>query len=528
MDSYLLKTTCSACSKAVGIGWAFCGYCGNVIDNDGSRVTLSLSLEQLLKEKEFSNSPKVLNRFVDKLKTTISNPLDKGDEVKVANLSPFLFIVANNEVRTKKIDDVRLDNEQGAIKKDNKGYYYVNDYQSAVVNAKVLQQGKRHYFVNGDSLKINDEIYIFSVMNQDLVGWQTVDLTDDVAKELLVDNIEMTESGLIFVTPEPAGQITLNKSPISERTRLKPYDLFSCDHRLFLLLEDRLICQEPLQDDQQKSIMENIYAQELGGRLEVAIKERRAGSKVLLSDINFSVLPGEMVLILGGSGAGKTTLINAIMGSEKADATILLGNKNIYDEFEQVKRMIANVPQFSLHREKDTVYMTVKDAAEMKLVRDFVKDRVLLEEKINSVLETVNLSKKRDSLVSSLSGGEKKRLSIATEYISDPLVFILDEPDSGVDGSNARAIMSSLRNIANQGKIILVISHNPDRTPEDFDKVLVLAKSEQESCGKLAFYGSVDETLTFFETDQLELVVSEIEEKPDYYINKYQEFLTKA
>ena len=180
--------------------------------------------------------------------------------------------------------------------------------------------------------------------------------------------------------------------------------------------------------------------------------------------------------------------------------------------------------QFSLHREKDSVYMTLKNAAEMKLVRDFTKDKSLLEDKISRVLETVKLTKKRDSLVSELSGGEKKRLSIATEYIADPVLFVLDEPDSGVDGSNARSIMSSLRNIADDNKIVFIISHSPDRTPELFDKVLVLAKSEEESCGKLAFYGSVEETLSFFNVNQLELVVSEVEATPDDYIKKYKDY----
>lgn len=127
-------------------------------------------------------------------------------------------------------------------------------------------------------------------------------------------------------------------------------------------------------------------------------------------------------------------------------------------------------------------------------------------------------------MVSALSGGEKKRLSIATEYIADPVVFVLDEPDSGVDGSNARSIMASLRSIADDNKIVFVISHSPDRTPELFDKVLVLAKSEEEACGKLAFYGSVEDTLEFFDVNQLELVVSEVEQTPDYYIEKYRKY----
>lgn len=155
--------------------------------------------------------------------------------------------------------------------------------------------------------------------------------------------------------------------------------------------------------------------------------------------------------------------------------------------------------------------MTLKNAAEMKLPRDFVRDSQLLENRIDSVLRGVRLSKKREALVSELSGGEKKRLSIATEYIAQPVVFVLDEPDSGVDGSSARAIMASLREIADENKIVFVISHTPDRTPELFDKIVVLAKSDKDSCGKLASFGTVSDTLDFFDTPALELVVEKIE-----------------
>ncbi|MEW4353758.1 ABC transporter ATP-binding protein [Streptococcus pneumoniae] len=533
MDKYVLQKKCFSCFKDIGIGWTFCANCGEMVNNTGSKITLSASINDLFDHEDVQTKPtfqsksSIFNKFTEKVKTTVSHQLDKGDEVLVSNISPFMFILSKNGVETQKIDDIFLSDRKGTIGKDLRGYYYCNIHHPVTINATVLPQGEKHYFVNGDHLKIVDTIYIFSIMNQEKVEWQIVDMTSDLAQELIPEQIDIDEKGNIFVMPTALDQVTINKVSRNEKTRLKPDDLLSYNHRLFLLMEDKLIFQAPLKDSETETIMENVYAQGIDSHLDVHIRERRAGTKLLLSDIQFSVSPGEMVLILGGSGAGKTTLINAIMGSEKADATILLGNKNIYNDFEQVKRMIANVPQFSLHREKDTVYMTIKNAAEMKLIRDFVRDDVLLKEKIDSVLDTVSLSKKRDSLVSELSGGEKKRLSIATEYISDPLVFILDEPDSGVDGSNARSIMSSLRNIANQGKIILVISHNPDRTPSDFDKVVVLAKSEQESCGKLAFYGSVEDTLAFFETDQLELVVAEIERRPDYYINKYADFLSK-
>lgn len=530
MEKYLLKKSCSRCSNTIGIGWKYCGFCGEFVGNDSPKIQISVSMEHLFYQEEEAKE-KILNRFssvnqfVDKMKDSISVHLDKGEEILDEHLLPLIFKVTKNGVQTMRIDSFALESEKGYIAKDYLGYYFLNKDSRAQVNSKTIAAGEKYHFINGDCLRIDNTYYIFSLMDQENVKWKSAELSTDLPQKIQAEFLEIDQDGLVFVVPKETEQITINKQHVAERRRLRDGDLLNYNHRLFIVLSGVIFFQDELQENEMKSFAESIHSLGIGEALEVNIRERSAGAKKLLSDIQFSINPGEMILILGGSGAGKTTLINAIMGNEKADATILLGKKNLYDDFDLVKRSIANVPQFSLHREKDTVYMTLRNAAEMKLVRDFVKDRNLLEQKIDTVLETVNLSKKCDSLVSELSGGEKKRLSIATEYISDPVVFILDEPDSGVDGSNARLIMSSLRTIADNQKIVIVISHNPDRTPELFDKVLVLAKSDIEHCGKLAFYGSVEEALTFFDTEQLELVVAKIEEEPDYYIQKYQKYV---
>jgi ABC-type multidrug transport system ATPase subunit len=105
----------------------------------------------------------------------------------------------------------------------------------------------------------------------------------------------------------------------------------------------------------------------------------------------------------------------------------------------------------------------------------------------------------------------------------------LDEPDSGLDGTMARQLMENLRVIADKGKIVLVISHSPDRAFELFDRIIVLAKSSEEE-GRLVFYGSPEEALTFFEVDSLESIVSRInypeeggEGLADYFVKRYQE-----
>lgn len=270
-----------------------------------------------------------------------------------------------------------------------------------------------------------------------------------------------------------------------------------------------------------------------GNSLDIDIRERTASSRTktitLLKDVRMDIPSGSMVLILGGSGAGKTTFMNAVMGYEKADATIMYGDRDIYAEFDTMKFEIGYVPQQDLMRGSDSVYETLRNAAEMKLPLSYGGAR--REARIQYVLEMLGLSREKTTAVSRLSGGQRKRLSIALEYVSNPSLFFLDEPDSGLDGVMARSLMNSLRAIADEGKIIMVISHGPDRARELFDRVVVLAKSEEDNCGRLAFYGTVDEALSFFGVDTLEGVVMRInrpdeggEGKADYYISKYAEY----
>jgi ABC-type multidrug transport system ATPase subunit len=253
---------------------------------------------------------------------------------------------------------------------------------------------------------------------------------------------------------------------------------------------------------------------------------------MLLQNINMTIQSGEMVLILGGSGAGKTTFMNAVMGYEKAEGRIMHGDTDIYEDFESMKYKIGFVPQQDLIRTSDSVYDTLSNAAEMKMPKGTTKEE--RSARIEKVLETLGLQRERNSLVSKLSGGQKKRLSIAVEYIANPSLFFLDEPDSGLDGIMSKSLMQNLRNIADEGKIVMVISHAPDRASELFNKVVVLAKSVQDNCGHLAFFGSIQEAKDFFETDSLEGVVKRINRADeggdglsDYYIQKYSERMSK-
>ena len=254
---------------------------------------------------------------------------------------------------------------------------------------------------------------------------------------------------------------------------------------------------------------------------------RRWGARVdLLRDINITISTGDLVLILGGSGAGKTTLINAIMGYEPAEGQVIFGEKDIIRNYKQMKYQIGYVPQEDLVRPSDIVEDTLMNAAQMRLPKTISPAE--RAQKVQETLVLFGLERERHHLISKLSGGQRKRLSIAVEYIGDPTLFFLDEPDSGLDGAVALRIMECLRFIAETGKIVMVISHEPDRMINMLDKVIVLAKGE-DNCGHLAFYGAPRDALTFFNTSSLEEVVHRINRtdeggdgQADYYIQKYK------
>lgn len=144
------------------------------------------------------------------------------------------------------------------------------------------------------------------------------------------------------------------------------------------------------------------------------------------------------------------------------------------------------------------------------------------------------LEAEREELVGKLSGGQRKRLSIAVEFVASPDLFILDEPDSGLDGVMARELMEYLRKIADDRKIVMVITHTPDRVIDLFDKVIVLAKGTKDHIGHLAYYGSIEESREFFGRASMEEIVRLINNQDeggeglaDEYIEKFRELSGK-
>ena len=277
-----------------------------------------------------------------------------------------------------------------------------------------------------------------------------------------------------------------------------------------------------------KNIFSSHNVQGMDDGLTVNLEERTATEffqkKYLLRDIHLYIKPGHMVLLLGGSGAGKTTFLNAVNGYEKAKAKVTLNGGDVYADYKKMQYEVGFVPQQELMRGKDTVQATLMDASLLRLPVDVTPaDR---KARVEEVMKIFGLLPVKGNLVDKLSGGQKKRLSIAMEFISNPSLFILDEPDSGLDGVMARELMEQLRKIADQGKIVIVITHTPDRVIDLFDDVIVLAKDTART-GRLAYFGPIGEARKFFGRDEMEQVVKSINRKEEGGEGRADEFIAR-
>ena len=262
--------------------------------------------------------------------------------------------------------------------------------------------------------------------------------------------------------------------------------------------------------------------------LTVNLEERTATEffkkKYLLRDIHMYIKPGHMVLLLGGSGAGKTTFVNAVNGYEPAKAEVVINGQNMYKNYKHMQYDIGFVPQLDLMRGCDTVYRTLMDAATLRLPSSFSKSE--RRQRVEEVMEMFGLTPVESSLVSKLSGGQRKRLSIAMEFIPNPTLFILDEPDSGLDGVMARELFEQLRRIADQGKIIIVITHTPDRVIDLFDDLIVLAKDARRT-GRLAWFGPIAEAREFFGKERMEEIVKSVNREEEGGEGRADEFIRR-
>lgn len=238
--------------------------------------------------------------------------------------------------------------------------------------------------------------------------------------------------------------------------------------------------------------------------------------KVLINHVSLEINSNDFIAIVGGSGAGKTTLMNAISGFDReCTGQILFNGQDLRKEFSNLKDMIGYVPQQEIIYENLTLHNMLFYTAKMKMQKDTDKEEI--EKRIKEVLQMVELSEHANTYIRKLSGGQKKRASIAVELLADPKLFFLDEPTSGLDPGTEKNLMMMLGRLSKtRDKTTILVTHTT-QSLHLCDKVIFMGPG-----GRLCFFGSVEQAKMFFQTDDLVNIYNVIAQNPKMWEEQFR------
>lgn len=240
-------------------------------------------------------------------------------------------------------------------------------------------------------------------------------------------------------------------------------------------------------------------------RLDARELRVTAGTRAILDDVSLSLPPGSFTASIGPSGAGKSTLLRALSGARPADSgQVSLNGTDLYDSFELLKSSLGHVPQEDIVHGELTVAQSLAYTARLRLPSDTTKAE--REKRIADVLATLELSERADTPIHRLSGGQRKRVSIAAELLTEPALLFLDEPTSGLDPGLEEALMLLLRELSYKGKTVVLVTHTLDNI-HLCDGIVLLVD------GKLVFHGSAAEARGHFSIDHMVNLYARLKEQ---------------
>lgn len=324
--------------------------------------------------------------------------------------------------------------------------------------------------------------------------------------ELVVSDLQVSRLHAEFhATPDGRYEIRdlgshngtyVNGMPIAKggSALLGPNDIVGVGHSTFRLVGDRL---EEFVDTGEVSFSAR--------HLTVTVD----GGKDILKDVSFGVPEKSLIAVIGPSGSGKSTLLKALTGYRPANkGDVLYDNRNLYKQFAELRQRIGLVPQDDILHKELTVKKALKYAAKLRFPSDTSEQE--REQRIDEVLRELKLDIHKEKKVTSLSGGQRKRVSVALELLTKPSLIFLDEPTSGLDPGMDRDVMQLLRGLADDGRTVLVVTHSVAELAI-CDKLLVMAPG-----GSVAYFGPPEEALNFFGYGTWADVFSAFENYRDY------------
>ena len=231
--------------------------------------------------------------------------------------------------------------------------------------------------------------------------------------------------------------------------------------------------------------------------------------KTLLDNVTFTIPARKVLAVVGPSGSGKSTTLTMLAGIRPpTSGTIKIGGRDLVQEYENLRYSIGMVPQQDLVPSQLKVKEAIDFAARLRFSRDVSSDD--REKRVNEVVHDLGLAERSDLRIDRLSGGQRKRVSVALEMLTKPPVLYLDEPTSGLDPGLDRQVMTLLRELADMGRTVVVVTHAVENLALA-DLLLVLAPG-----GHVAYFGSPAEAPNYFNVSDLPSVFLALETAPGH------------
>lgn len=486
--------------------------------------------------------------------------LNRGrKKVNTGRKENFLIIIdGNNEVREVNINAFRRERISFGRDSSNQivlnssiaskvhGYFeFVNDAlivydanstNGLYINGKMFRTDARgeteiHKLRDGDIIRIDNGdtahahkmgVLMMYTTIRSTGSWKKIDVTNrqritigrNKQSDIWLDNVKISRqhavithntSGYYIQDMNSSNGVFVNGQRVTGTHRLREKDIIFIANSILFFTSGILLYKSDIGGT--RVVMQNVSR-----TVKVKGQDRR-----ILTDVNLTVEPNEFIAIIGGSGAGKSTVMNAMSGFEQAtEGAVFVNNVDLYKNYQVLKNIIGYVPQQDIIYENITLQKMLEYSAKMRMDEDVSSQERM--RRIDEVLRMVELTEHRDKYIRSLSGGQKKRASIAVELLADPGLFFLDEPTSGLDPGTEAGLMRTLNSLSKQkGKTIVMVTHTTQNL-HLCDKILFMGKG-----GKVCFYGPPAECMDFFGVDNLTEIYNKalLDKEVDFWAQKY-------
>ncbi len=423
---------------------------------------------------------------------------------------------------------------------NNRNRYSIIIYEGHITkNEKLLSRNKEHFINFDDIMQIRDydSFTLLNVMeDRDIIG---VDVLNPLSLYINYDNHhliltqeETPQTILTLDTKREELEGGKKSSRFSITNVKKGWDIYLNNQPVkvntpFLINRDILSVNKSQADTKFRFLISSFYDLvmvpfEIEQLTVSDLKHYFKDGEQALDGISFEAGKGEIVAVMGRSGCGKSTLLKAISGELFPNyGRVFINRDSYYENIDFYSQYIGYVPQEDLLFPHLTVFENLYYRGRL-LLSDIPAS--VLTVKVNNILTQTNLYHRRDVLVgelndSILSGGERKRLNISLELLTDPSLLICDEPTTGLSSNDSEQIIDLLKAFSEQGKIIILTIHQPGpQIYEQFNKVLVM-----DMGGKCVFFGRGEEIFSYFdnEVNQIEYRKEEILKKRDLQLPEY-------